>query len=148
MTQKQKLKLTIELVPSTSWYKNLRKRMSRVEWDRLRKGVYAEYNHRCGICGIDNSTLHCHEIWEYDDHNHKQRLAGFIALCILCHHVKHIGRAGLLASRGELDFEKVVDHFMKVNGCDRKTFEKHKNQASAQFRERSRHEWQVDLGEH
>ena len=66
----------------------------------------------------------------------------------LCHHVKHIGLAGILASQGKLDYEKVVEHFRKVNECDRKTFEEHKKQAFAQWRERSRYEWKVDLGEY
>jgi len=148
MAQRHELKLTIELVPSTSWYDNLRKMIPRAKWDKLRKGVYAEYRHRCGICGADSSRLNCHEIWEYDDHNHEQRLLGFIAICDLCHHVKHIGLAGILASQGKLDYEKVVEHFMKVNGCDRRTFEEHKKKAFAQWRERSRYEWKVDLGDY
>lgn len=148
MAQKQQLRLTIELVPSTSWYNNLRKVIPKSEWDKLRKRVYAKYGHRCGICGTDSSRLNCHEIWEYDDHTHVQRLVGFIALCDLCHHVKHIGLAGVLASQGKLDYEKVVEHFMKVNGCDRKTFEEHERQAFAQWEERSRYEWKVDLGEY
>lgn len=146
MTQKQQLKLTIELVPSTSWYNNLRKVIPKGEWNKIRKQVDAEYGHKCGVCGTDSGKLNCHEIWEYDDHNHEQRLKGFIPLCDLCHHVKHIGRAGILASEGKLDYEKIVQHFMKVNGCDREIFEKHKEQAFAQWRERSRYEWKVDLG--
>lgn len=146
MTRKQQLKLIIELVPSTSWYDNLRKVIPKVEWDKLRKQVYAKYGHKCGICGTDSGRLNCHEIWEYDDHNHEQRLIGFIALCDLCHHVKHIGLAGILASEGKLDYDKVVQHFTKVNGCDRRTFEEHKEQAFAQWRERSGYEWKVDLG--
>ncbi len=45
------LKLTIELVPTTSWYDNLRKVIPISEWDKLRKRVYAQYGHRCGVCG-------------------------------------------------------------------------------------------------
>jgi len=92
--------------------------------------------------------LNCHEIWEYDDQNHIQKLASFIALCDLCHYVKHIGLAGILAIKGELDYERVVEHFMKVNGCDRETFEEHRQKAFDQWHERSRYEWNVDLGEY
>jgi hypothetical protein len=73
---------------------------------------------------------------------------GFIALCDLCHHVKHIGLAGILAKQGKLDYELVVKHFMMVNSCDRKTFEEHKNEAFRQWGERSQHEWHVDLGKY
>ncbi len=86
----QELKLEAELVPSTSWFNNMRKVVPKAEWDRIRKRTYAEYRHRCGICSYEG-RLNCHEIWHYDDHNYVQKLEGFIALCGLCHHVKHLG---------------------------------------------------------
>ena len=141
------LKLQIELVPSKTWYTNLRKVLPREEWDRVRKKVYADYGHRCGICGAEG-RLNCHEIWEYDDAKHLQTLVGFIALCDMCHHVKHIGLAGILADKGELDYDKVVEHFMKVNNCDLKAFERHRQEAFRKWNERSLHEWDVDIGEY
>ena len=145
--QAKELKLKIGLVPSASWYDNLRKHMDRKDWDQTRHKVYAEYGSRCGICGAEG-RLNCHEIWEYDDKKHVQRLIGFIALCDMCHHVKHIGLAGILAEREELDYEKVVEHFMKVNNCGRNTFVKYRREAFTQWEERSSHKWQVDLGEY
>ena len=144
----RELKLKIELVPSTSWYNNLRNKMDKRDWEQLRKKTYGSYGHQCGICDTREGRLNCHEIWEYDDKEHIQKLIGFIALCGLCHHVKHIGLAGILAEKGQLDYDKVIEHFMKVNGCDRHTFLAHKRQAFAQWRERSQHDWQVDLGEY
>ncbi|MFQ5796840.1 MAG: HNH endonuclease [Candidatus Bipolaricaulia bacterium] len=141
------LKLTIELVPSTSWYNNLRKYTSKKDWDKIRKRIYAEYGHRCGICGAEG-RLNCHEIWEYDNKKHMQKLIGFIALCDMCHHVKHIGLAGILASEGKLDYGKVVEHFMRVNKCNEKTFEEHREKAFDEWHKRSQHEWHVDLGEY
>jgi hypothetical protein len=138
------LRLTIELVPETCWYSNMRALLPSAEWDRLRRQVYRDYSHRCGICGA-SGRLHCHEIWRYDDAAHVQRLEGYIALCSWCHHVKHIGLAKLLAARGELDFERVVTHFLRVNGCDRATFERHCADAFALWRERSRHAWRTEL---
>ncbi|ABY33893.1 MAG TPA: HNH endonuclease [Chloroflexus aurantiacus] len=139
------LRLVIELVPSTSWYANMRKVLPRKVWDNIRKSVYAEYGHRCGICGA-TGRLECHERWEYDDEKHIQTLRGFIALCPLCHRVKHIGLAGIHAAKGIVDYEKVAQHFMNVNRCDRDTFEQHKKQAFAQWRQRSRYQWQIDFG--
>ena len=144
----QAFKLTIELVPQTSWYANLRNAMPKAQWDRLRKQVYAKYNYRCGVCGASNTRLNCHEIWDYDEHSHVQTLLGFIALCDLCHHVKHIGLAGILAARGQLDYQKVVEHFLAVNKCDRTAFEAHRKWAFEQWVERSTHDWQVELGEY
>ena len=139
------LRLTIELVPQTCWYSNMRAVLPQSEWDVLRRQVYAHYRHRCGVCGA-RARLHCHEIWHYDDHAHVQTLRGFIALCEWCHHIKHIGLAGILASRSELDYESVVAHFLRVNRCDRATFDRHRADAFAQFEQRSRHDWRTDLG--
>lgn len=138
-------KLTAELVPQTSWYSNLRNAVSRPDWDALRRRVYTESGHRCGICR-GQGRLNCHEVWEYDDAEHVQALRGFIALCDWCHHLKHIGLAGVLAGRGKLDYDKVVEHFLRVNGCDRAAFEEHIRQAMSQWCERSEHPWRVDLG--
>ena len=138
-------KLTIELVPQTSWYDNMRKVMSVAEWDKLRKAVYAQYGRRCAVCEVQG-RLNCHEVWEYDDSQHLQKLVGFVALCDLCHHVKHIGLAGILANEGKLDYEQVIAHFMQVNGCDRVAFLTYRDAAFATWQERSRHKWHVDLG--
>jgi hypothetical protein len=146
-SKSDKLKLTIELVPSTSWYDNLRKYTSKEDWDKIRKRAYAKYVHRCGICGAEG-RLNCHEMWEYDDKKHIQKLVSFIALCDMCHHVKHIGLAGILALEGNLDYEKVVEHFTKVNNCEMRTFGKHRERAFDEWRRRSQYEWHVDLGEY
>ncbi len=140
-------RLTIELVPKTCWYNNLRKVMSRTAWDKLRKQVYAQYQHRCGICAA-TGQLHCHEIWVYNDEEHIQTLKGFIALCEWCHHVKHLGHAGILAREGKLDYERVIAHFLKINGCSKEDFERYTVQAFTQWEERSRYEWRTDLGEY
>src|SRR6266567_619210 len=88
----EELRLIIELVPSTCWFNNLRTRIPRGAWDKLRKKVYAEYNHRCALCQAENVRLNCHEIWQYDDTLYIQQLEGFMALCEMCHHCKHMGK--------------------------------------------------------
>jgi hypothetical protein len=139
------LRLTIELVPQSCWYSNLRQVLPREAWDRLRRQVYTACGYRCAICGT-RGQLHCHEVWSYDDAAHVQRLEGFQALCADCHHIKHLGHAGILASQGKLDYERLVAHFLRVNQCDRATFERHQAEAFAQWEERSRHEWTTDFG--
>ncbi len=37
---------------------------------------------------------------------------------------------------------------MKVNGCDKKTFENHRKTAFKEWNNRSAHDWEVDLGEY
>lgn len=139
------LQLMVELVPRPCWYNNMRKVMSRSVWDALRKQVYGDYHHQCGICQA-RGRLHCHEIWHYDDDQHIQTLQGFIALCQWCHHVKHLGLAEILAREGKLDYTRVIAHFLTVNGCTLKDFEEHRRQAFVQWRARNRHEWRTDLG--
>lgn len=141
-----RLKLTIDLVPRSSWYANLRTRVSPQTWDRIRKQAYAASGYQCSICGAAQVRLHCHEHWEYDDAARIQRLTGFVALCALCHYVKHLGLAQILAAEGKLDDESVVQHFLRVNACDRDTFAAHAQRAFAQWRERSQHAWTVDFG--
>jgi hypothetical protein len=96
--------------------------------------------------GEPKVTLHCHEIWHYDDEHHVQKLTGFIALCEMCHHCKHIGLAGKRASEGKLDFTKVVEHFMQVNQCSHEEYKAHSETAWETWRERNQHTWTTDLG--
>lgn len=72
------LKLTVDLVPHTQWYKNLRLQVPRSVWDKLRKEVYAQAGFKCQICGTEDK-LNCHEIWEYEEKNRVQHLKGFHA---------------------------------------------------------------------
>lgn len=137
--------LTIELVPKPVWYSNLRKVMPRSQWDVLRRRVYAEYHHVCGICGA-SGRLECHERWEYDDVAHVQKLLGFFALCVWCHHVKHLGLADILVSEGKLDMERVIAHFMRVNQCSRDDFEDARREAFAIWTRRNHYQWRTDLG--
>lgn len=141
---KTKLKLTIELVPETSWHNNLRSLLPKSAWETLRKKVLADYKNVCGICGAAG-TLHCHEIWNYDDAKQVQTLTGCIALCPLCHAIKHMGLSELRS--GEAKREKIIAHFMVVNTCDRKIFEDHRREAFKLFEERSKHRWQAFIGD-
>jgi hypothetical protein len=143
------LPLMIELVPRPCWYSNMRKVMTEYQWDTLRRKVYAEHHDRCAICGSERGPgnwLQCHEIWEYDDTNHVQTIKGFTALCEWCHHVKHIGLAGILSEEGKLDYDRVVAHFCSVNHCGREDFARYYEQAFAIWRERNQHAWTTELG--
>jgi len=46
-----KIKLTIELVPKTSWCDNVRARVSKERWDELRTDCYKKAHNKCEICG-------------------------------------------------------------------------------------------------
>ena len=137
-------RLYFELVPRSSWCDNVRSKFTRAEWDRLRKQIYADYQHRCGICGA-KGRLAAHEIWDYDEQSHIQKLTGMIALCDLCHHVKHIGFAEVLASQGKLNLKRVIDHYCKINQCSLQDFDAQLEEAFRVWNQRSQHQWQVDI---
>jgi len=139
-------KLTIELVPKTSWYNNVRSNVDKERWDELRTNCYIQANHKCEICGetgIEQGYDHqveCHEIWYYDDEKHIQKLEGLIALCPLCHKVKHPGLAEI---NGEM--ELVITQLMKVNDMDRFEANNYIQDAMLDWEDRSNYDWTVDI---
>lgn len=84
-------------------------------------------------------------IWNYDDEKHVQKLEGFIPLCQMCHYVKHLGIAGTLADRGMLDYNRIIEHFCKVNKCSKEEFEESKAKAFEIWETRSMYKWKRDL---
>jgi hypothetical protein len=60
-------KLSIELVPQTCWFSNVRDHVDQKTWDILRKDTYKKANYKCEICGGVGSKhpVECHEIWDY-----------------------------------------------------------------------------------
>ena len=138
------MKLEIELVPATSWGNNVRSMVPRGAWDVIRKDAYKRYNHQCGICGA-KGKLEAHEIWEFDNEKQIQTLRGIIALCSLCHRVKHIGLTELLAAQGKLNLDQVIDHFCKVNECSRSDYVNYRNESFQLWQKRSEQEWDIDI---
>jgi len=136
------LKLSIELIPSSSWGSNLRNVLKPKMWDEIRKKVYKSNNMRCAICQR-SGKLQAHEIWKFDDKKRIQKLVDIIPLCFLCHMVKHIGFASLTGDNYTNDL--TIKHFMTVNKVDRLEFQKHLKSAIKNFEDRSRFEWQLEL---
>jgi len=134
--------LTIELVPATAWYTNVRSNVPKEEWDRLRKIVYAEAGYLCEVCGGQGNKwpVECHEIWDYDDQTMIQSLVKLAALCPSCHEVKHIGRA---STKGNL--QRAIQHLAEVNEW---VYEEAEEYVAVQFliwQERSKYEWKLDI---
>ncbi len=136
------MKLTIELVPSSSWFSNLRSLLSSEEWDKIRKGCYKHANYKCEICeGVGPAhPVECHETWEYNEESGIQKLVGLIALCPSCHEVKHIGLAGIKGRR-----EEAEAHFCKVNNCSAAEAKKYISEAFSIWSKRSESEWELDI---
>jgi len=148
MDRIKNLKLYIELVPESCWYENLRKVLSKNEWDTLRKEVYHKSGNKCEICGAIGK-LNCHEIWEYGDERNIQYLKGFQALCDSCHNIKHIGFVNIQISKGiwsEQVLNDLKKHFMMVNHVSSSVFRQHVKYAFGIWRKRSKEKWKTDLG--
>ena len=93
--KKRRLKLALEFVPLTAWGQNVRSKVKRSVWEKLRRDAILKYNAKCAICGA-GGKLFCHEVWNYQDKHHVQKLMAIEPLCWSCHRVKHLGSTELL----------------------------------------------------
>jgi hypothetical protein len=135
-------RLTLELVPRSSWYSNVRSHVSESAWDRLRGTAYKRAGQRCEVCGGRGAThpVECHELWEYDDAAGLQKLLGLIALCPACHSVKHLGRSHVVG-RGD----DAVGQLMSVNDWTWEHAEAYIDIVLKIWKLRSRAPWRLDL---
>ncbi len=135
-------KLTIELVPETSWFSSVRSKVSKKDWDIIRRDVYKKADYKCEICGGvgERYPVACHEIWKYYDDSNIQRLYGFISLCPSCHEVKHMGFANV-RDRGDI----ATEHLAKVNNWPANDASRYVKAAFKKWCERSTFEWEIDL---
>lgn len=141
MTQIEKPKLAIELIPASTWGDNLRSMLPKATWNVIRREVYLRARHQCQVCGKHwgpGQVIECHEVWHYDDDNHIQRLMGLEALCSLCHGVKHFGNPAI-------DVKDKLIHLMAVNDWDMNKAQLYIQQQFDQMFERSCFEWEIDI---
>ena len=139
-------RLTIELVPVGTWGSNLRSLLTKSQWDKLRHYAYAQAGGVCEICGDKGTNqgrkhdLEAHEIWEYDDVSHTQKLLGVIALCPRCHQVKHMGRTCKYGGG-----YKARAHIAKVNGWTAQGVAAYEGLSYLVHNLRSQYRWSVDI---
>lgn len=136
---KNKPRLTIELVPSSSWQNNLRTILTPKMWKDIRVKVFEKYGNKCMICDR-SGNMHAHEVWEYNDEKKTQQLKDIIPLCYYCHGTKHFGYSSLKGNK-----EIFIKHFMKINNCNRLVFQKHLKEENIKFEDRSKYEWELDI---
>src|SRR6266511_250675 len=111
-------RLTIELVPKTSWYNNVRALVDELGWDRIRRQVWRQD----------------------DDRTHVQMLVRMIALCPACHQVKHIGFANVKGKGTQ-----ARAHLARVNGWTLEQADAYISQAFQVWAQRSAGPWTLDL---
>lgn len=134
--------LTIDLVPTTCWYSNVRSNVSPETWDSLQRQVFTAADFRCEICTRRGPAhpVECHEEWHYDDHRLIQRLGRLVSLCPNCHEVKHFG---LALSRGKSG--KTLEWLSRVNQISPSDALAHVQRAFQIHAIRSRFSWTLDV---
>jgi hypothetical protein len=132
------MRLEIELVPSSSWYNNVRSSVSRAEWNKIREKVHKLSGNKCEICGAVDEQLDCHEKWDFA--SGVQKLVALQSVCRDCHNVKHIGLAKIKGF-----YRKALEHLASVNQVTLIEAEKQARQAFAIWDERSYQKWKLDL---
>ena len=136
------LRLSIEPIPASSCLASLAKLLPRRQWNRIRRSVYRRARYRCRICG-QRDRLHCHEVWQYNEKNDRQRLLGFQALCRDCHDIKHI-----LFVHGSQQRARFLQHFMTVNRVTREQAEEYLSAAYRKQRMFNQKQWVISYGKH
>lgn len=133
--------LSIELVPKTAWYSNVRSEVSSETWQELARETYRAANYHCEICGGQGPRhpVECHEIWHYDDERKIQHLEGLVALCPACHEVKHIGRAQIVGR-----FKQAVEQLRAINQWDLDTALRYIEQSFRIWAWRSQFDWRLE----
>lgn len=137
-------KLTIDLVPKTCWYANVRSNVTVDKWYNIRKKCAEKAGHVCEVCGDVGTNqgyghkVECHEVWEYN--KGIQKLVGLVSLCPLCHKAKHIGLAEL---NGE--YMLVLNHIQKVNKMSLKQASEFVAEAFQLWDEQSKYDWELDI---
>jgi len=134
--------LTLELVPESCWYKNLRSELSEGEWKFVKDAVLREKNYRCSVCsrkGKPGFWLHCHETWTYDEAVRTQTLTDIVLLCPDCHNAKHPGRLDDSA------FEEVLKYVGAINKWGADKTRNYVNKCFSLWETRSKLEWKQDM---
>lgn len=134
--------LTIELVPSTVWYSNVRSLVSRKEWEICKRVTSEAAGRRCQICGGRGRRwpVECHEVWSYDEHTFIQKLERLIALCPSCHEVKHFGRTAAIGN-----YDRAFAHLRRVNGWTDSDAAAYLEVQYEVWSLRSMFKWEIDL---
>lgn len=136
--------LFIDMIPSSSWFSNVRSCIYPTDWDRVRNHIYERVNYICECCNNNtketNTRLDAHERWSYDNETKIQKLERVIALCEQCHQSTHMGLAGIMGKEDE-----AIKHLRQVRIFTDIEFDKHKKDASLLFKERSKYKWELDI---
>lgn len=135
--------LVPNLVPEPLWEKNLRKYLSKKNWDFISKYTCSQSGYRCSICGGrgEEWPVECHEVWDYrtlEDGNGIAVLIELRALCPRCHQVNHLGKANI-----DGKYNETIRHMAYINSWSLNHSECVAEEAFKLFYERSEKSWLI-----
>lgn len=138
-------RLTLDVIPSTCHFSNLRTHMEPIYWDRIRRKVYRRARYVCEICGGvgDEHPVEAHEKWSYETAEQGlgyQTLEAIEALCPACHEVKHYGLAQV---RGR--DRQARGHLARVNAWSPEEVREHIQREQELFVTRYQAVWDLDV---
>lgn len=142
------MNLAIETIPQDTWGQSLAHLLPKPVWDSLRREVYQYYKHTCAVCSA-TGEMHCHEVWEFDDTRHTQKLVGLIALCKMCHDTVHYLHTSHEVANGHISrkyLQEIEQHFCRINKCEYETFLTCKAMAIKESLQRREHKWTIYWG--
>jgi len=132
--------LYIDMIPKTSYFKNVRSLFNDTDWNLIRHHIYERSSHRCECCGVKRfKYLDAHERWIYDYETKTQKLIRIIALCRLCHQATHFGH-----SKKTKNIDKIKEHLKKVKKINDMDLENHIKEAYNIWNNRNKIEWIID----
>ena len=143
------LPLTIELIPQSSWYKNVRKQNPK-QWTAIKNIAKAKHC-RCEICRRKFGSSFwnqrdVHESFTYDAASKVQTLSSLMVICHACHMAKHPGfMATDTTDEGKRRYNYIVTHACKVNNIQKDEYMLLLQKAMDIWTLRSKINWTVDL---
>lgn len=154
--------LSVELVPSTAWWANVRSNVSRADWEKCKDYSKSKTNGVCIICGGvgERWATEAHEIWRYDVRQGEHRdptapeeeiireagiqtLVDIWPLCTMCHRVKHLGHTRQNADLAL--WTRVIEHLQGVNQWPGHVVEAYVVEAFRIWEIRSTMRWELDI---
>jgi len=134
-------KLYIDMIPKTTYFKNVRSLFNDSDWNLIRHHIYERVNYKCECCGKKKMKyLDAHERWEFNEETQTQKLVRIIALCKLCHSATHYGH-----SKRTKNIEKINNHIKKINNYNDEELQEHINNSYALWKERNKIKWNLDF---
>jgi len=133
--------LYIDLIPKTSYFKNVRSIFSKEDWNIIRHHIYKRVFNKCECCGCyRNKFLEAHERWSYNEETKIQKLERIIALCKMCHKSVHYGH-----SKFNNDITKINDHIKKIKKINDEELKEHIKDTKELWKKRNKITWILDL---